>query len=760
MKLSKNTIKKKITALLVAMAMVFSVMPVMADQVMAYTDNQLTVSLDKDEWQISNDNWGNLSDCTAVYTLINKAGNKTESELTGKEISDILEFAINGYSKEAYKDYEISFIAGDFEKTFKIGDLFAERKAYVGDDTTGSLVKPIIVDTEKDGLRLYVGQKDINDQNAGLSVKGITQIKITSPQNNEEPPATVLKGDTSWYDENQQNFNIANEEELIGLASLVNNGSSFKGKTIALSNSIALTKEWTPIGSAQIASDTNDLTNAKPFEGVFNGKGNTIESLTIENAASFNGLFGFNMGTIKNLTVKGSIAGTSECDYIGGVVGFNGGIIENVKSDVSIDVGAAANVGGIAGINTSGLWARGLNKSNKENILGDAIGSIKGCENLNVVTANQKVGGICGYNAGIVETSSNDGKVTANRGRKSCGGGIVGMNGNNNTAYSSGTVKNCYNTANVDAKTGAWVGGVVGFNSGTYGNPGATPSKVENCYFIGEIVEPFKDISPDVIVGESEAPATSVVNNYNKADLDKEVDKGVASLGDTYIVPLHGENAGYPIFAFQEKHIFDKYKTVKKASFGVAGEKIAYCDCGEENHGMIEEIPAVKTPVLSTTNYSFNNKVRNPSVTVKDAAGATIAKGVYGKGGKVVGKYPVKVSLSGDDYTGYKTVYFKINPSASKISSLSKGRKSITVKWAKPSSTYRKQMTGYQIRYSTSSKMTNAKTVTIKSTTAKSKTIKGLKAKKKYYVQIRKYKKTGGTTYYSTWSTYKATTTR
>jgi len=69
-------------------------------------------------------------------------------------------------------------------------------------------------------------------------------------------------------------------------------------------------------------------------------------------------------------------------------------------------------------------------------------------------------------------------------------------------------------------------------------------------------------------------------------------------------------------------------------------------------------------------------------------------------------------------------------------------------------------MTGYQIRYSTSSKMTKAKAVTVKNTSATSKTIKKLSAKKKYYVQIRTYKTVKGVKYYSSWSKAKAVKTK
>lgn len=89
------------------------------------------------------------------------------------------------------------------------------------------------------------------------------------------------------------------------------------------------------------------------------------------------------------------------------------------------------------------------------------------------------------------------------------------------------------------------------------------------------------------------------------------------------------------------------------------------------------------------------------------------------------------------------------------ISSLKAGSKALTVKWKKNSSA-----TGYQIRYSTSSSMENAKTVTVKSAKTVSKKLSNLKAKKTYYVQVRSYKTYKDINYYSTWSAKKSLKTK
>ena len=205
-------------------------------------------------------------------------------------------------------------------------------------------------------------------------------------------------------------------------------------------------------------------------------------------------------------------------------------------------------------------------------------------------------------------------------------------------------------------------------------------------------------------------------------------------------------------------HSFGEYVTTTKAGFGKAGEQTATCSACQATD--VKPIAAAVVPVIS--DQTFNNKTKSPTVTVKDAEGNKIAsKATFAaKSRKAVGKYKVTVKLTGDNYEGSKTVYFKINPKGVSLSKVTAGKKSFTAKWKKPSSTYRKQMTGYQIKYSTSSKMSKAKTVTVKGTKATSKTIKKLKAKKYYYVQIRTYKTVKGAKYYSSWSKTKKVKTK
>lgn len=100
-------------------------------------------------------------------------------------------------------------------------------------------------------------------------------------------------------------------------------------------------------------------------------------------------------------------------------------------------------------------------------------------------------------------------------------------------------------------------------------------------------------------------------------------------------------------------------------------------------------------------------------------------------------------------------------PDNTKITKLVKAKKAMTVKWRKSTEKIAGQnIDGYQIRYSLKKTMKSSKKVMVRDYRVTSKKIKKLKAKKKYYVQIRTFKKTDGKTYYSGWSAAKAVKTR
>ncbi len=199
-----------------------------------------------------------------------------------------------------------------------------------------------------------------------------------------------------------------------------------------------------------------------------------------------------------------------------------------------------------------------------------------------------------------------------------------------------------------------------------------------------------------------------------------------------------------------------KTTTATKATTSKNGSTVTKCTvCGyKKSSGVIYKISSV---AISATSYTYNGKVKTPSVTVKNSKGTKLVKGTdytvsYAGGRKNVGKYKVKITFKGK-YSGSKALYFTINPQKTSVKKLTPATKALKVSITKKTA----QVTGYQIQYSTSKSFSSAKKITTSST---SKTVKSLKAKKTYYVRVRTYKKAGGKTYYSAWSAIKKKKTK
>ena len=191
-------------------------------------------------------------------------------------------------------------------------------------------------------------------------------------------------------------------------------------------------------------------------------------------------------------------------------------------------------------------------------------------------------------------------------------------------------------------------------------------------------------------------------------------------------------------------------------------QKLVNAEMKYENMNLKDELAKTKFDAvkikLSYSKAAYSGKAKKPAVKIT-YYGRVLTKGkdyeIAYTDNKNVGKAKVTVTGKGS-YAGTKVKTFRIVPEGTSISKVTKGKKQFTVKWKKQST----QTTGYQIRYSTSSKFSKAKTVTVKKNTTASKVVKKLKANKKYYVKVRTYKKIGNSTYYSRWSSYKSVKTK
>ena len=162
-------------------------------------------------------------------------------------------------------------------------------------------------------------------------------------------------------------------------------------------------------------------------------------------------------------------------------------------------------------------------------------------------------------------------------------------------------------------------------------------------------------------------------------------------------------------------------------------------------------IPAVK---LAKTSYTYNGKAISPKETVK-AGTIVLTSGTdysvsYTTTHKTVGSHGVKVTLKGN-YTGTKTVNFKILPKKAVVAMASPGKKKVTVKLKT-----RVNATGgkiYQIAY----RVNGTSKWKYTTTTKQSKVIKKLKKGKKYQIKARAYKTVSKVKYYGAWSKIRTT---
>ncbi|MDR0197385.1 MAG: fibronectin type III domain-containing protein [Oscillospiraceae bacterium] len=149
--------------------------------------------------------------------------------------------------------------------------------------------------------------------------------------------------------------------------------------------------------------------------------------------------------------------------------------------------------------------------------------------------------------------------------------------------------------------------------------------------------------------------------------------------------------------------------------------------------------------ISKISDQAYTGKSLKPSVTVKDGS-KTLKSGTdyalsYSKN-KNIGKASVKITGKGN-YTGSKTVTFKVVPKKAAISSVSESNRKITLKWGKVSGS----VTGYKVYYSESKSGDYKLLKTVKGASTVSFTTKALDSGKTYYFRVRAYKTVSGADY-------------
>lgn len=210
-------------------------------------------------------------------------------------------------------------------------------------------------------------------------------------------------------------------------------------------------------------------------------------------------------------------------------------------------------------------------------------------------------------------------------------------------------------------------------------------------------------------------------------------------------------------------HVAGDWITDKAAAVGVKGRKHRSCTvCG----AVVEsaDIPALSPKSISSASvslsiatYSFDGKVKTPSVTVKLGSTA-LRKGidyvVSYRNNKNVGKATVVITGKGL-YAGTITRTFVINPAKQEIQKLTAKSKGFYIDYAAKG-----HATGYEIQYATNSSFSGAKKTVITSNKTDKVTVSKLSGNKKYYVRVRTYTTVNGIKYYGAWSAVKTVTTK
>jgi len=234
-------------------------------------------------------------------------------------------------------------------------------------------------------------------------------------------------------------------------------------------------------------------TVATPFMGEFVGDEHTVSNLHVNSGADYAGLFGvigenssvtslyltdvdingrnsvggmvgMLIGDLLDCSTTGNVAGAS---YVGGLAGYHDGNIEDIflSGAQSNSLKTLADMGKLS--SRSDIIAKGKEilanlKSGNLNIPNAGLGNtIIGSRSTAAVSGSNSIGGLVGYNLGMIEIGAATGNVTlqtAGGEENSNAGGFVGVN--------SGLILGAYATGNVTGLGDNNLGGFSGYNDG------------------------------------------------------------------------------------------------------------------------------------------------------------------------------------------------------------------------------------------------------------------------------------------------------
>ena len=268
---------------------------------------------------------------------------------------------------------------------------------------------------------------------------------------------TYYSGGSGTADDPYQLSNDADIDELSAT-------SDDWGMNFTLTQDITLVGNHTPIGNSETQ-----------FTGDFEGSGFAIQNMTVYQTGDYAGFFGYagSGANIHDLGIEISSDGVfSTTNYVGGLVGRNNGAVSN--SYATGNVTGSLNVGGLVGFNVG------------------IVSTVSNSYATGTVTGESIVGGLVGYNnGGTVSNSFATGTVS---GSDEFVGGLVGFTNVDtviNSYYSStGSYDNTVGTYSsfTNFTSFAFISGSSGLNWNESGNNIAT---ADDSNYIWKIIDGY-----------------------------------------------------------------------------------------------------------------------------------------------------------------------------------------------------------------------------------------------------------------------------
>lgn len=227
-------------------------------------------------------------------------------------------------------------------------------------------------------------------------------------------------------------YEIGNAGQLYWFADKVN--KEFYGNANAvLTADIVVNKNV--LNDGELTKDVAGLRNWTPIKhygGTFDGAQHTISGIyCVSDTIAEAGIFQLttSSATVENIGVLDSYYCLKEGYDVGGIVGYNSGIIRNCYNEgmVSSLYNNDNYLGGICGVNEGG--------------------TITDCYNTGKVSNSvwgTRAGGICGRSNGKILNCYNTGSVTG-------GSRVGGICGSNDSSTTSGRIENCYNIGTINS---------------------------------------------------------------------------------------------------------------------------------------------------------------------------------------------------------------------------------------------------------------------------------------------------------------------